>query len=238
MLPKNAVVNSYAGNHTLDASDAGAYVRITAAGIVTLPDGMPTNYQCVIVNATDDDVVELAAETTLTIPSGMTAEVANHRAVTVIHVGSDVWEAHGALPEQPFTTVTTGRTLTAADANRVLVCDGTFTLTVPDLGGGVQVGIVNVGTGIVTVEADTGVTMNVDPVLLDNTDVAVTFVTLLELTAGDWAAIVTPRPQTYTVIYDAGWPASRPDADHVHAIGHTSAPSWLTADDVWFEDVS
>lgn len=134
--------------------------------------------------------------------------------------------------------VTSSRALTAADVNRVLVCTGTITLTVPDLGGGGQVGVLNVGSGIVTIEGDAGVTLTLDPVLLDNTDVPVTVATLLETEAGVWAVITGARPQTFTVIYDAGWPASRPDADHVHAIGHTSAPSWLTADDVWFEDVS
>lgn len=46
------------------------------------------------------------------------------------------------------------------------------------------------------------------------------------------------RPNNLTVVYDSGWPASRPSADHVWAVGHTSAPSWLTAADVWLEDVS
>lgn len=100
LLPKLATVNSYAGNRTLDGDDSGAYVRITAAGTVTLPDGLATGFQCVIVNATDSDTVALSAETTLAIPSGFEAEVQNRRAVTVIHVGSDVWEAHGALVEE------------------------------------------------------------------------------------------------------------------------------------------
>lgn len=100
-LPRLAVVNSYAGNRTLDSSDSGAYVRITAAGTVTLPDSQSTGYQCVIVNATDSDTVALSAATTLTIPSGFEAEIRNRRAVTVIHVGSNVWEVHGALVETP-----------------------------------------------------------------------------------------------------------------------------------------
>src|SRR5690606_9014266 len=95
LLPKLATVNSYAGNRTLDGDDSGAYVRITAAGTVTLPDGLATGFQCVIVNATDSDTVALSAATTLTLPSGFDAEVQNRRAVTVIHVGSNVWEAHG-----------------------------------------------------------------------------------------------------------------------------------------------
>lgn len=99
-LGKSATVQSYAGNRTLDASNNGAYIRITAAGTVTLPDSLPTGFQCVIVNATDSDTVALSAATTLTIPAGFEPEIQNRRAVTVIHVGSDVWEAHGALVEE------------------------------------------------------------------------------------------------------------------------------------------
>lgn len=100
LLPKLATVNAYAGNRTLDGDDSGAYVRITAAGTVTLPDGLSTGFQCVIVNATDSDTVVLSAATTLTIPAGFEPEIQNRRAVTVIHVGSNVWEAHGALVEE------------------------------------------------------------------------------------------------------------------------------------------
>lgn len=42
---------------------------------------------------------------------------------------------------------------------------------------------------------------------------------------------------TYTVMYSAGWPTTRPAAPHVIAVGHTSAPTWLTAADVWLEAV-
>lgn len=101
LLPKLAEVNSHAGNHTLDAADSGAYVRITAAGTVTLPDGLATGFQCLIVNATDLFPVALAAETSLTLPAGFEAEIQNRRAVTVIHVGGNEWEVHGALVETP-----------------------------------------------------------------------------------------------------------------------------------------
>lgn len=94
-----AEVKSYAGNRTLDIDDSGAYVRITAAGTVTLPDGLATGFQCAIVNATDSATVELSAATTLTLPAGFDAEIENRRAVTVIHVGSNIWEVHGALRE-------------------------------------------------------------------------------------------------------------------------------------------
>lgn len=44
-------------------------------------------------------------------------------------------------------------------------------------------------------------------------------------------------PDTVTVVYNAGWPSARPNAVHVFAVGHTSAPSWLTSEDVWLEAV-
>lgn len=100
LLPKLAEVNAYAGNRTLDGDDSGAYVRVTAAGTVTLPDGLETGFQCVVVNATASETVALAAATTLTLPAGFEPEIQNRRAVTVIHVGSNVWEAHGALVEE------------------------------------------------------------------------------------------------------------------------------------------
>lgn len=55
---------------------------------------------------------------------------------------------------------------------------------------------------------------------------------------GVWHVVTPEPPDTVTVFYDAGWPATRPDAGSVRAVGHTSAPSWLTASDVWEEDVS
>lgn len=54
-----------------------------------------------------------------------------------------------------------------------------------------------------------------------------------------WYVYGASRVNTITVVYDAGWPADRPDAVHVWAVGHTSAPSWLESDtDIWLEDVS
>lgn len=99
-VPKLADVRAYSANASLDdIDDLAAYVRVTDAATITLPDGFPTGWQCVLVNATSSDTVELTAATTLTLPTGFEPEIQNRRAVTVIHVGSDVWEAHGALVE-------------------------------------------------------------------------------------------------------------------------------------------
>lgn len=52
---------------------------------------------------------------------------------------------------------------------------------------------------------------------------------------GVWYVSTPEPPDTVTVVYDAGWPAARPDAGYVRAVGHTEAPSWLTGVDVWEE---
>ena len=100
LLAAGATINSHAGNHTLhETNDAGAYVRITAAGTVTLPNSFPTGWQATVVNATDAADVEVEATGTLTLPADVTPFIVNRRAITVIHVGSNVWEAHGAFVE-------------------------------------------------------------------------------------------------------------------------------------------
>jgi hypothetical protein len=96
-----ATITAYSANATLhETNDLGAYVRVTAAATITLPDGYATGWQCTIVNATSADDVDLSATTTLTLPEGFTEFIVNRRAVTVIHVGSNVWEVHGALVEE------------------------------------------------------------------------------------------------------------------------------------------
>jgi hypothetical protein len=96
-----ATITAYAANASLDeVDDLGAYVRVTAAATITLPNGFATGWQCTIVNATDAADVDLTATGTLVLPAGFTEFVVNRRAVTVIHVGSNVWEVHGALVEE------------------------------------------------------------------------------------------------------------------------------------------
>lgn len=57
------------------------------------------------------------------------------------------------------------------------------------------------------------------------------------LKGGVWTVVGPQTPNTVTVVYNAGWPAERPNAVHVQAWGHTTAPAWLTAADAWFEAV-
>jgi hypothetical protein len=96
-----ATITAYAANASLhETNDLGAYVRVTAEATITLPDGYATGWQCTIVNATSAADVDLSATTTLTLPEGFTEFIVNRRAVTVIHVGSNVWEVHGALVEK------------------------------------------------------------------------------------------------------------------------------------------
>jgi hypothetical protein len=91
-------IEEHAGSHELGPiTDLGAVVRITDAGTVTLPDGFPDGWWADVVNATDADVVDLAAASTLVLPAGCAPEVEARRMVRVLHVGAGVWEAHGFL---------------------------------------------------------------------------------------------------------------------------------------------
>ena len=62
----------------------------------------------------------------------------------------------GALPEDAAINTQSGAyELASADAGRIIECDGTFTVTLPDgLPAGFQASIVNVGSGVVTLAAE------------------------------------------------------------------------------------
>jgi hypothetical protein len=94
-LPRLALQRSVAGNHTLEAGDAGYMVRITAAGTVTLPDALAANVQAVIRRATANEVALSA--TTLNAVGGGTKIPDEHGAVLVVHQGSGVWDVYGEL---------------------------------------------------------------------------------------------------------------------------------------------
>jgi hypothetical protein len=95
LLPRHALQRSVAGNHTLEAGDAGYIIRITAAGVVTLPSGLDTNLQAIIRRATAGEV-SLSADT-LNVVGGGTKIPAEHDAVSVVHQGSGVWDVYGDL---------------------------------------------------------------------------------------------------------------------------------------------
>lgn len=113
--------------------------------------------------------------------------------------------------------------------------DITFTLP-SGLGEDFQVGIVGytefevaftVGGGLTL--SPTGYTL----VGLDGIPVALALVYRNSV----WTVIGPESPTVVMVVYDAGWPATRPNAENVLAVGHTVAPTWLTADDAWLEAV-
>ena len=139
-------------------------------------------------------------------------------------------------------TVDASRALTDADHNKNILCTGTITLTVhAEARTDFQASVWNVGSGVITIAASGTATLNPTPAPeLDNTgDATLSVLALLQpVTGGVWYVVAGEVPDTVTVIYDAGWPADRPLAAHVLAVGHTSAPAWLTSADVWFEDVS
>lgn len=128
--------------------------------------------------------------------------------------------------------------ITADHDGRMLFVNqaGVIEFDLPDnLDDGAQVAIVG-RSGGVTFDPQGATTL--DPASFEVGD-GLFVVTLLYRDAGDgtWYVFGPDAPNTVTVVYDSGWPASRPAAAHVYAVGGSAEPTWLTADDIWFEDV-
>lgn len=52
----------------------------------------------------------------------------------------------------------------------------------------------------------------------------------------NWSLVAESAPSVPMVVnYYTAWPGTRPDSNIVLAVGGVSAPSWLTASDVWLE---
>lgn len=144
-------------------------------------------------------------------------------------------------------------TLTVGDNGSLLsLLDDTYdsvTLTIPAFDAGYQVVIAVImdagGTltlspagGYVSVYGPTEFTQGEDA---DGVSIPIALTLLVDEVGTDYALRVVGsdgHTETMTVVYDSGWPADRPFANTVLAIGHTGAPTWLTDADVWFEDVS
>jgi hypothetical protein len=93
-LSKNAVLSAKTVAYELVAGDNGTAVRCSGTFTVTLPDGLDSGFQATIANI-GSGTITLVADTTLnaagtTLPNQWTACI-------VLNVGSDVWEAYGAL---------------------------------------------------------------------------------------------------------------------------------------------
>jgi hypothetical protein len=93
-VPLLALIKSVATNYELVAGDLGYLIRVTDVATITLPDGLATGFQCIIRRA-GAGAVTLAAATTMN--SAGTTIPAQHDAVSVVHIGSNVWDVYGVL---------------------------------------------------------------------------------------------------------------------------------------------
>jgi len=101
--------------------------------------------------------------------------------------------------DSPTVAVSSNRTLTNADHNAILVCTGSFTITLPT---GLQDDflcmILNVGSGTVSVEAGASATLDDGNFTLDSSDGTLTSATVLHDTGGQWYALwsapAAPKP--------------------------------------------
>jgi hypothetical protein len=93
-LPLDAnVTAARTSGYTFQSSDRGAVIPVSGTFTFSLPDGMPTGAQAVLVR-TGAGTVTISAATTL-VSDG--TQMTTNGAVTVIHLGSNVWYAFGKL---------------------------------------------------------------------------------------------------------------------------------------------
>lgn len=98
-LNKLATVRSVASDYTLVSTDSSVILDVSTTATVTLPNGLDTGFQAVIVNGSSagTDTVTLIASTTLNSKDSATSLANQYGAVTVLHKGSNVWYAFGDL---------------------------------------------------------------------------------------------------------------------------------------------
>ncbi len=95
-LPTDATINTTAIAYELVAGDAGEIIEANGTFTITLPDGLDTGFQAVIINV-GAGTITLAADTTLTSKNSNTDLANQYGAATVYHAGSNVWRAIGDL---------------------------------------------------------------------------------------------------------------------------------------------
>jgi hypothetical protein len=94
-LPLDAnVTTARTSGYTFQSSDRGAVIPVSGTFTFSLPNGMPTGAQALLVR-TGAGTVTLAAATTLVSDGTQLSE--DGAAATVLHLGSNVWYAFGKL---------------------------------------------------------------------------------------------------------------------------------------------
>jgi hypothetical protein len=95
-VPQNVTINEVTDNYTLVAADNGEEIKVNKATSVTitLPDGLPKGFACMVVMKGAGSVVFSAAGTLESIGTTLATQ---YTAATVIHEGSNVWGVYGDL---------------------------------------------------------------------------------------------------------------------------------------------
>lgn len=96
LVPQDAAILSKSGAYPLAAGDEAKIIECNGTFTITLPNGLDTGFQAVIVNI-GTGVITLAATTTLTTKDSAVTLASQYGAATVYHAGSNVWRAFGDL---------------------------------------------------------------------------------------------------------------------------------------------
>lgn len=96
LVPQDAAILSKSSAYPLAAGDEAKIIECNGTFTITLPNGLDTGFQAVIVNI-GTGVITLAATTTLTTKDSAVTLANQYGAATVYHAGSNVWRAFGDL---------------------------------------------------------------------------------------------------------------------------------------------
>lgn len=95
-VPENAAILSKVSGYQLAAGDEAKIIECDGTFSITLPNGLATGFQVVIVNI-GTGVITLSAAGTLTSKNSAATLANRYGAATVYHAGSNVWRAIGDL---------------------------------------------------------------------------------------------------------------------------------------------
>jgi len=96
LVPQDAAILSKSGAYPIASGDEAKIIECNGTFTITLPNGLDTGFQAVIVNI-GTGVITLAAATTLTTKDSAVTLAGQYGAATVYHAGSNVWRAFGDL---------------------------------------------------------------------------------------------------------------------------------------------
>lgn len=92
----NATILAKTGAYQLVSGDNNKIIECDGTFTITLPNGLDTGFQAIIVNV-GAGVITIAASTTLQSKDGNTKLSSQYGAASVYHRGSNVWVAMGDL---------------------------------------------------------------------------------------------------------------------------------------------